>query len=183
LAGCPTTTAHVAQRAVGTEIEAFSEGLEVWAGDTAHRGGELLDGCGALVELVEHWAASLFGLVLWRSGAQGLFQVAPEAKRSVVVQLEEPADVSVPAPDQAVGGCARVRVPRSRAVAIPGENAQCDQGVREVGDGARMQPEPLANLTSGQRRILQLVEEAQLHRHEQDLRVHEGVAERDDLGG
>src|SRR5262245_10750066 len=176
-------TAHIAQGPVGTEVEYFREDLEVRSGDAAHRGGELLDGCRILIELIEQRAAGLLGLVLWGSGAQRFFQVVPEAERSVVVQLEDRADVSVPAAYQAVGGCLRVRVLRAGALAVPREHAQCDQGVREVGDGARMQPESLTNLTSGQRRIPQLVEEAQLHRHEKNLRVHEAVAERDDLGG
>ena len=46
-----------------------------------------------------------------------------------------------------------------------------------------MQPQALADLATGQWSVLQLVEEAQLHRHEKDLRVHEAVAKREDLGG
>src|SRR5262249_46635908 len=114
-------TAHVAQGPVGTEVEYFGEGLEVWPGDAAHRADELLEGCGVTVELVEHWATVLFGLVLGRSGPQRFFQVVPQGERSLVVELEDPANVSVPAAYQAVGACRRAGVPCSGAVGVAHE--------------------------------------------------------------
>src|SRR5262245_8566789 len=111
-------TAHVAQGPVGAEVEYVGERLEVGPGDAAHRGDELLEGCRVAVELVEHWTTVLFGLVLGRSGAQRFFQVVPQGDRSLVVQLEYPADVSLPATHQAVGTRRRVRVPCAGAVAV-----------------------------------------------------------------
>src|SRR5262245_2163482 len=96
-------TAGVAQRPVGTEIESFSEGQEVRPREATHRGQELLEPCRLPVELIEQWAAVVLGLVLRAPRAQGFLQVAPVAERSLIVELEQAADVPFPAAHQAAG--------------------------------------------------------------------------------
>ena len=77
----------------------------------------------------------------------------------------------------------RVRVARARAVALALEQAERDERVGEVGDGARMEPEARAELGAGERARRRARRRAELDRGEQHLRAHEAAAHLEDAGG
>src|SRR5262249_5045938 len=155
-------SADVAQRTVGSEVEALGERLEVRAGQAAHRRHELLEALGLPVELREHLGTGVLDLVLGRAGAQGLLEIVPEPEQAIVEHLEDPARGVRAAAHQKARTLGGVRVARAGPVSLAIEDAKRDQRVEEVGDGAGMKAEALAELLAGERSVPELVEEVKL---------------------
>src|SRR5262249_50635836 len=122
-------------------------------------------------------------LVLGRPGAQGLLEIVPEPEQAIVEHLEEPARVVLAAAHQEARTLGGVRVARAGPVSLAIEDAKRDQRVEEVGDGAGMKAEALAELLAGERSVPELVEEVKLGGDEQHLRAHEAAGNLNDPDG
>src|SRR5262249_31212175 len=106
-----------------------------------------------------------------------------EPEQAIVEHLEEPARVVLAAAHQEARTLGGVRVARAGPVSLAIEDAKRDQRVEEVGDGAGMEAQALAELFACERPVTQVVEEMELGGDEQDLRAHEAAGDLNDSEG
>ena len=88
-------------------------------------------------------------------GPQRLRQVVPELEEARVEHLEDAADVARAVAVEVERADRRVGVARGRPVAVAIEELHRHEGIEEIGDAARVQPElaaELARRSGGDRR-------------------------------
>src|SRR5581483_2997883 len=169
--------ADVAERAISREIELLGERREIGRRDAAHRVHKLLQACGVAVELVEHRYAGALELVLRPAAPERFGELTPERVEAGIRHLEEAPDVARASPVEEGGGLRRVAIACRRAVAVPLEEPECDERIREVRYRARMKPDLGTKLLGRLRRGTQRREDAELDRREQNLRRPEPHAD------
>src|SRR6185312_16252378 len=117
----------------------------------------------------EYSLLAVLGFILGPAGAERLGQIIPEFEEPRVEHDEDAPDIArafLIEEQQAFG---RVEVLRRRAVSVAAEKFHRDEGVKEVGDAARMEAEFATQLLSREAAITQPGEHAEFDGGPQDF--------------
>src|SRR5262249_14709669 len=128
------------------EVELLGERREVARRDSAHGLHELLEPRRVAVELLEHRRARALEFVLRLARLEAFAEITPEGIEPGVRHLEETAHVAGAAPVEEGGAFRGVSVACRWPVAVPLEEAERHQRVREIRHGAGMEAEKSAKL-------------------------------------
>ena len=172
---------RIAKGFVFREIELLGERFEVTRRDASHRIHELVELLRRRVELGEDGLTGVFDLVLGLTRLQPLGEIVPDLVEAIARHLENPSDVLRAVLVQEHGGLLRVPVQGRGAIPITVEHAERDEGVREVRDRARMEPEALSDGVAAQLATAEVGEELELDRAEEGSRAEKAHADLHDV--